>query len=135
LWDDEHNGAADVGTTIRTIGANKYHQPWRSTAWEIHPAIKLEALEAASAVPAATVASPTATPTPPAKSPPPSVATPQPQRQFVTVIQPVKIKIPYGETVIPRGTRLPIVSQDANTVTVSYLDGTYAIPITSTDLR
>jgi hypothetical protein len=47
----------------------------------------------------------------------------------------VKIKIPYGETVLQRGMRLPIVSQDATTVTVRYLDGTYAIPIASTDLR
>jgi hypothetical protein len=46
LWDDEHNGTADIGTTIRTIGANKYHHPWRSTPWEIHPVLKIEALEA-----------------------------------------------------------------------------------------
>jgi hypothetical protein len=46
LWDDEHNGTADVGTTIRTIGANKYHHPWRSTPWEIHPALKIEAIDA-----------------------------------------------------------------------------------------
>jgi hypothetical protein len=46
LWDDEHNGTADVGTTIRTIGANKYHHPWRSTPWEIHPVLKIEALDA-----------------------------------------------------------------------------------------
>jgi hypothetical protein len=136
LWDDEHNGAADVGTTIQTIGANQYHQPWRSTAWEIHPAIKIEALEADAAAAAPTlVASPSATQSPTAKSPPPSVPPPQTQRQFVTIIQPVTIKILYGETVIPRGTRLAIVSRDATTVTVSYLDGTYAIPITSTDLR
>ena len=46
LWDDEHNGAADIGTTIRTIGANKYHHPWRSTPWEIHPVLKIEAPDA-----------------------------------------------------------------------------------------
>jgi hypothetical protein len=46
LWDDEHNGTADIGTTIRTIGANKYHHPWRSTPWEIHPVLKIEALDA-----------------------------------------------------------------------------------------
>jgi hypothetical protein len=46
LWDDEHNGTADIGTTIRSIGANKYHHPWRSTPWEIHPVLKIEALDA-----------------------------------------------------------------------------------------
>ena len=49
LWDDEHNGTADVGTTIRAIGENKFHHPWRSTAWEIHPAIRIEALDKAPA--------------------------------------------------------------------------------------
>jgi len=47
----------------------------------------------------------------------------------------VKIKIPYGETILQRGTRLPIVSRDATTVTVRYLDSNYPIPIASTDLR
>jgi hypothetical protein len=55
--------------------------------------------------------------------------------QFVTLIQPVRIKIPYGETVLPRGLKLPIISRDPQTVTVKYLDGTQAIPIASTDLR
>jgi hypothetical protein len=30
---------------------------------------------------------------------------------------------------------LPVVSRDAKTVTVSYLDGTYAVPISSTDFQ
>ncbi len=42
FWDDEHNGSADVGSTIRYISSNGYHHPWRSTAWEIHPVIKIE---------------------------------------------------------------------------------------------
>jgi hypothetical protein len=45
LWDDEHNGSADVGSTIHYIGSNGFHHPWRSTAWEIHPIIKIEAIE------------------------------------------------------------------------------------------
>ena len=44
LWDDDHNGKADIGTTIESIGKNKYHHPWRSTAFEIHPVLKMEAL-------------------------------------------------------------------------------------------
>ncbi len=134
LWDDEHNGAADIGEVIRTIAANKYHQPWRRTAWEIHPAIKIEALEAG---PFSTKTSPTLPPvSPPSATPnqPAPKISPSPQ-EFVTVTAPVKIKILYGETVIPRGTRLRVLSHDAQTVTVSYLDGTYAVPTSSTDFR
>jgi hypothetical protein len=149
LWDDEHNGKADVGSTIRTVRANGYHQPWRSTAWEIHPAIKIEMLDATPVSPKTShsppplVPPPTPTsktiaaspvPSPTAKAIPEKQTTPT-QPQFVTITASVKIKILYGETVIPRGTKLPIVSRDATTVTVSYLDGTYAIPISSTDLR
>lgn len=44
LWDDEHNGKADIGEKIENFSANKYHHPWRSTAWEIHPVLKVETL-------------------------------------------------------------------------------------------
>jgi hypothetical protein len=44
MWDDEHNGPADVGTYIEWVGTNGYHHPWRSTAWEIHPVMKIEDL-------------------------------------------------------------------------------------------
>ena len=138
LWDDEHNGAADVGTTIRSVAANKFHQPWRSTAWEIHPVIKIEPLEVVSApstlnpapaAPSPAVSNPSTKPSVAPSAPPP------PPEQYITTTAPVKIKILYGETVIPRGTRLRVVSHDAQNVTVSYLDGTYAIPISSTDFR
>jgi hypothetical protein len=135
LWDDEHNGKADVGTTIRTIGANKYQNPWRSTAWEIHPVIKIEAVDGGAVVPAA---SPSPMPPVSAASPkaiPPAGPSASPQKHFVTITQPVRIKIPYGETVLPRGTKLAVVSHDATTVTVRYLDETHAIPIASTDFR
>jgi hypothetical protein len=45
LWDDEHNASADVGSTIQRFGRNGLHQPWRSTAWEIHPVMKIEVIE------------------------------------------------------------------------------------------
>ena len=45
LWDDEHNGSADVGSMIQYIGSNGFHHPWRSTAWEIHPIMKIEVIE------------------------------------------------------------------------------------------
>lgn len=76
---------------------------------------------------------------PPVHAPPPNTTAPAPAQpstpQFVTLIQPVKIKIPYGETVLPRGLKLPVLSHDAQTVTVNYLDQPQVIPITATDLR
>jgi hypothetical protein len=45
LWDDDHNGSADVGPTIRYFSKNGFHHPWRSTAWEIHPIMKIEVIE------------------------------------------------------------------------------------------
>lgn len=55
--------------------------------------------------------------------------------EFVTLTQPVRIKIPYGETVLPRGLKLAVISRGTDTVTVKYLDETPAIPISATDLR
>ena len=124
LWDDEHNdNTKDVGATIRSIGRNRYHNPWRATAWEIHPVVKIERSDAAP--PAPSVSPQAIPPAPPATAP----------QQYVTILRAVKIKIPYGETVLQRGMRLQIVSRDATTVTVRYLEGTYAIPSASTDLR
>src|SRR6266700_1212055 len=44
LWDDDHNGSADVGSTIQYFSSNGFHHPWRSTAWEIHPVMKVEVI-------------------------------------------------------------------------------------------
>ena len=148
LWDDEHNGKADVGATILKVSANGYHQPWRSTAWEIHPAIKIEALESTPVLPSPSSSPMPPVPTPiakpkataaPLRSPSPKAireqSSPGKLPEFVTITAPVKIKILYGETVIPRGSKLRIVSRTSTTVTVSYLDGSHAVPISSTDLR
>jgi len=73
--------------------------------------------------------------------PPASVTTnrvtapPAPVPQFVTLTQPVRIKITYGETVLPRGLKLPLISRDAQSVTVKYLDETPRIPLSATDLH
>lgn len=150
LWDDEHNGSADVGTTIRRATPNRYHNPWRQTAWEIHPVIKIEPLEPGippashpvmpSVTPAPTSAV-SATPSPSAATeiktpaPAPVVKTPPTQPQFVTITVPVTIQIPYGQTTVHRGTKLPFVSREAQTVTVQYMGGKYPIPICSTDLQ
>lgn len=133
LWDDDHNGAADVGATIRWIGANKYHHPWRSTAWEIHPVVRIETLDAPAAEQAGN--SPTPSPSTVPAVPAPVVVPVTPAPQFASLTEPIKIKIPYGETVLPRGTRLPVVTRNGSTVTVQYLGQTQIIPLASTDLR
>ena len=44
MWDDEHGGTNDVGTTVQRFSPKGWHNPWRSTAWEIHPVLKVEDL-------------------------------------------------------------------------------------------
>ncbi len=71
----------------------------------------------------------------PASNPTALPATQPAMPQFVTLTQPVKIKIAYGETVLPRGLKLAVLSCTAQTVTVKYLEETPTIPIDSTDLQ
>jgi hypothetical protein len=45
LWDDEHNKPdSDIGSNIEWFSAEGFHHPWRATAWEIHPILKIEDL-------------------------------------------------------------------------------------------
>jgi hypothetical protein len=53
----------------------------------------------------------------------------------VTILKPVTILIPYGQTVLPAGLKLPVVSRDAQSVRVKYMGEIQTIPISSTDLR
>jgi hypothetical protein len=48
---------------------------------------------------------------------------------FVVLTQPVKVKIAYGETVLPAGMKLPVVSSDAASVRVKYMGEVQTIPI------
>jgi len=67
--------------------------------------------------------------------PAPSVTTNKPRPEFLTLTQPVRIKIAYGETVLPRGLKLAVISRDGQNVTVQYLDETPTIPLSATDLH
>ena len=49
--------------------------------------------------------------------------------RFVVLTQPVKVKIAYGETVLPAGMKLPVVSSDATSVRVNYVGELQTIPI------
>jgi hypothetical protein len=45
LWDDDYSGKAHVGSTIQYFSKDGFDHPWRSTAWEIHPVMKIEVLD------------------------------------------------------------------------------------------
>jgi len=53
----------------------------------------------------------------------------------VTLTQQVRIKTASGETVLPVGMKLPIVSRGKTTVRVQYKGQTQTIPVASTDLK
>jgi hypothetical protein len=134
MWDDDHNGKADVGTKIEYVTeGNGFHHPWRSTAWEIHPILKIERVDAAQRTPLVTV-SPRVEPSIAPTSPASATLTPV-EQQFITLTQPIRIQLPYGQTVLNSGTKLPIVQRDSTTVWVRYMDQTYPIQIMSTDLK
>jgi hypothetical protein len=49
--------------------------------------------------------------------------------RIVVLIQPVKVKIAYGETVLPVGMKLQVVSSDATSVRVNYMGEIQTIPM------
>jgi hypothetical protein len=66
-------------------------------------------------------------------------AAPRPQStpaatQFAVITKPVTIAIPYGQTVIPAGTRLPVVGRDATTIRVDFMGQIQTIPVQSAAL-
>lgn len=125
FYDTDHSGK-DLRTNRRPRAKDK-------AVWEIHPITQIEVLAAPATAPAPNIAAPA-----------PSISLPQPTAaekpalglpQFVTLTQPVTVKIPYGEAVLPRGMKLPLVSRDGVNAIVRYLDGTQAVPVSSTDLQ
>jgi hypothetical protein len=141
LWDDEHNGTADVGESVRTAGEKKFHNPWRKTAWEIHPIIKIEPAEGGVAEKTKpdteSVASPalssSVTPTiAPAITPEPTA---RPPGSLVTIVQPIQLQLPTGNVLIPTGTKFRVRSSNAQYVNVEYLGSVYPVPIDYTDWK
>src|SRR6266516_3965632 len=63
----------------------------------------------------------------PAQVPNPSTSPASPC--FVVLTQPVKVMIAYGETVLPAGMKLPVISSDATSVRVNYMGESQTIPI------
>ena len=49
--------------------------------------------------------------------------------EFAILLKPVRIKIPYGEIVLPAGMRLQVVSRDSRVVRVTYMDSVQSLPI------
>jgi hypothetical protein len=45
MWDNDHNGKVDVGSTVEYFSKDGFHHSWRSTAWEVHPVMKIELIE------------------------------------------------------------------------------------------
>jgi hypothetical protein len=133
MWDDEHNGTADIGTNVQYFTpANGFHHPWRSTAWEIHPVLKIEVVSASPAPHppglAPTPASPEAT-----RAPLPQATTPA--ARFVTITQPVTLQVPYGKAVLPRGMRVEVIATEPGYVTIRYMGASYKIPASSTNIQ
>ena len=132
-----------VGEAVQSAGAGKLHHPWRKTAWEIHPVIKLELAEGGAAEKTKPAAEATISPAP-ATSPSvtPTIApttTPEPVTKLpgflVTVVQPIQLQLPTGNVLIPAGTRFRVRSNNAQYVNVEYLGAVYPVPIDYTDWK
>lgn len=98
--------------------------------WEIHPV--MEMTESAGGVAANASPAYASIPRPPAASTPAPPAATTEAEEFVVLTQAVRIRIPYGETTLPPGTKLPVVSRTDSAVNIRYLDQIYPIPAAST---
>ncbi len=68
-------------------------------------------------------------PAPPSATPAPTAsAAPAPAEEFITLMRPVTIRIPYGETVLPRGLKLQVISRSGQGINVQYMGKTQTIP-------
>lgn len=126
FYDTDHSGK-DVRNNRRPREKDK-------AVWEIHPVMKMQVIDAGDAAPPEPAVSTESDEEAEPSATVAAAATP-PARQLVTVTQPLRIKIPYGESIIPAGMKLEVVDHDATVVRVRYLGQIQAIPISATDLR
>jgi hypothetical protein len=133
----------DIDHSGKDTRINRRNYDQSLAVWEIHPVMKI-AVETMNPPPARKVSSNQEAASSPSAAPssqptaPPSARVVQPaiaSDQFVTLTKPVTIQIQYGSTVLPAGTKLPVLSRDAHNVDVRYMDARYSIPISSTDAQ
>jgi hypothetical protein len=86
-----------------------------------------EPVKPAAQTPAAAVPPPEKESTGPPPQPPP-------QQQFATLTKALSITLPYGEATLQPGTKLLVISRNAQSVQVSYGGVSKTIPISMTDL-
>jgi endonuclease/exonuclease/phosphatase family metal-dependent hydrolase len=104
-----------IPSTSETIAANGNRQPATEHAADTVPAMLRNS--DAGAANASTTASAIATPA----------------TAYVTITQPITIKVPYGTTVLQPGTKLPVVARNPQTVNVRYMDAVYPLPAGATN--
>ena len=126
----------DVDHSGKDYRINRRPRAKDKAVWEIHPIMQMEVLATPATALKPVIAAPVAVPSTllsqPNAADKPALELPQ----FVTLTQPVTVKIAYdGEAVLPRGMKLPLVSRDGVNAIVRYIDGTQAVPLSSTDLK
>jgi hypothetical protein len=62
----------------------------------------------------------------------PEQVTPIPE--MLTLTRSISIQLPYGNVVLPAGTKMQLVARNGDNVQVRHMDAEYEIPISATDL-
>lgn len=66
---------------------------------------------------------------------PATTVTPPALPGFITLTQPISVRIPYGSIGLQPGTKLNLIGREGTKLRVRYADADYWIPATSTDLK
>ena len=109
------------------IAQDNGRQPESLQAMITAAGIHDELVKPAAQTPAAAVPPPQQESTGPPPQPPP-------QQQFATLTKALSITLPYGEATLQPGTKLLVISRNAQSVQVSYGSVSKTIPISMTDL-